>query len=87
MSDLMGYESSPSRWTEFGRIIYYNVKFISIQMVGFKISWPKSLMDHDAVDLTKCLFSQLPIFTQFPISYVRTKKLKNLEEVELESVP
>ena len=74
MSDLMGYESSRSRWTEFGRIIYYNVKFISIQMVGFKISWPKNLMDHDAVDLTKCLFSQLPIFTQFTISCTFARK-------------
>ena len=83
MSDLMGYESSRSRWTEFGRIIYYNVKFISIQMVGFKISWPKNPMDHDAVDLTNCLFSQLPIFTQFFISYARTKKMKTWNKLNL----
>ena len=47
----------------------HNFMFISIQMVGFNISWPKNLMGRDAVDLTKCLFSQLPIFTQFSIWY------------------
>ena len=79
MSDFMGFRTGCSRKDEFDRIIYYNVRLllISLRLVS-KLVDQKNTMSNDAVDLTKCLFSQLPIFTQFPISYVRTKKNEKL---------
>ena len=78
MSNFMVFESSRSKRNESGLIIYCIVKFILVQTVGFKISWSKILMSHDEVDSTKCLFRQLPIFTQFPDHMFAQKSCKNL---------